>query len=306
MKIFVILWSLIITSASINAQQIAAKDLAFLKKKEDTLKKIGLQIVQGRDAADRFLADSIFTRVLVRALKTNNSIYYPFDSIINISKIFSPDSAFKIYTWQLMINENTVRQHGAIQIKTTDGSVKLFGLIDKSDITTNMIDTIGDNLGWMGAVYYKVLKKEFGGKAIYTLIGFDENNIKTDKKIMDILEFVDGKPVFGKKIFIMEKQSSYPKIAARFIMEFKKNASPRLTYDAAKDAIIFDELVSETNEPKKKWTLVPDGEQESFKWRDGKWYHIARVMEGTEAANFDAPSQIRDAKGNIKEDKPKK
>lgn len=306
MKIFGTILSIIFCIQIVQAQQISASDLLFLKKKEDTLKKVGLQIVQGRNPMDRFVADSLFTRVLVRALKVKNSIYYPFDSIINISKILSPDSAFKIYTWQLMINENMVRQHGAIQMNTNDGKMKLFGLIDKSDITNNMLDTIGDNNGWMGAVYYKIIKKEANNKPIYTLIGFDENNIKSDKKIMDILEFVEGKPIFGKKIFLMDKQSSYPKTASRFILEFKKNASTRLNYDVQKDAIIFDEMVSEANDPKKKWTLIPDGEQESFTWRAGKWYHSTRVTEGTEAEKFEAPTQIRDTKGNVIEPKKTK
>lgn len=294
-------------SLSINAQRINIVDYSFLQKKEDSLKKVGLAIVQGKSATERFTSDSNFTKIFVRALKTKNSFYFPFDSIINVSKIYAPDSSFRIYTWQLMINENIIRQHGAIQMKTDDGSIKLFGLIDKSDVTKSMIDTIGDNNGWMGAVYYKIIQKKDGEKDIYTLFGFDENNIKSDKKILDILEFVDGKPLFGKKIFVMEKQSSYPKMAARFILEFKKYASPRMTFDKEQDAIVFDEMVSETNEPKKKWTLVPDGEQEIFKWKNGKWYHNANVMLGTEPVKFEPPTQIRDAKGNIKENnKPAK
>jgi hypothetical protein len=287
-----------------HAQRISVTDYKFLQKKEDTLKTTGLKIVQGVNPEDRFKADSIFTRIFVRALKTKNSFYFPFDSIINVSKIYAPDSTFRIYTWQLMINENVIRQHGAIQMRTEDGSVKLFALIDRSDNTKSMLDTIGDNNGWMGAVYYKIIQKEDNGKSIYSLFGFDENNIKSDKKILDVLEFVEGKPNFGKKIFMMEKQSSYPKLASRFIMEFKKNASPRLTYDPKLDAIIFDELVSEENTPNKKWTLVPDGEQEMFKWKNGKWYHSSRITEGTEPANFELPTSVRDAKGNVKEIKP--
>jgi hypothetical protein len=300
MKQIMIVLLYVFTTSQMQAQRINAADYSFLQKKDDSLKKIGLKIVQGINPLDRFTADSIFTRMLVRALRTKNSFYFPFDSIVNVSKIYAPDSSFRIYTWQLMINENIVRQHGAIQIKTADGSLKLFGLIDKSDLTKNMYDTIGDNNNWMGAVYYKIIQKKFNNQNIYTLFGFDENNINSDKKILDILEFVDDKPVFGKKIFLMEKQSSYPKLAARFIMEFKKNASPKLTYDAQQDAIIFDELVSETNEPKKRYTLVPDGEQEMFVWRNGKWIHSSRLRAGTEAAKFEEPIQIRDASGNIK------
>jgi hypothetical protein len=303
MKRLLILLFTTILALQINAQRISAEDYKFLRKKDDSLKVVGLKIVQGRNAADRFLADSAFTRIFVRALRTKNAFYFPFDSIINISKLYAPDSSFRIFTWQLLINENTIRQHGAIQMRTTDGSFKPFVLIDKSDITQNPNDTIADNTGWMGAVYYKIILKKYNGRNIYTLLGFDENNIKSDKKIMDILEFVDGKPVFGNKLFIMEKNSSYPKSAARFILEFKKEASPKLSYDADIDAVVFDELVSETNEPKKKWTLVADGEYEGFKWRDGKWIHTSSIFAGMPTQKTSFPKPILDVKGNIDENK---
>ncbi len=284
------------------AQTFSKSDLTFLKKKEDSLKTVGLKIIQGINASDRFFADSAFTRIFVRALKTPYSFSFAFDSIINVSKLYSPDSSFRIFTWQLQINENIIRQHGAIQMKTADGKLKLFRLTDRSDITKNMADTIANNDGWMGAVYYKMIEKKIDGKPIYTLFGFDANNIKSDKKIVDILEFVDEKPVFGKKIFYMLKESNYPKNVARFIMEFKKEAAARLTYDATIDAIVFDELISESNQLNKKWTLIPDGEQEGFKWKDGKWIHFNKTNLGTSPANFEPPKQIRDKTGKVIED----
>jgi hypothetical protein len=299
MKRTVIIILTLFFTLQLCAQRISTADNKFLRKKEDSLKVVGLKIIQGRNPGDRFLADSAFTRILVRALKTKNSFYYNFDSIINVSKLYAPDSSFKIFTWQLVINENTIRQHGAIQMRTADGSLKIFVLSDKSNITKAYVDTIADNLGWMGAVYYKMIQKTYNNKNYYTLFGFDENNIKSDKKILEILEFVDGKPVFGNKLFLMTKESNYPKMAARFVMEFKKEASPKLTYDKERDIIVFDELISETNQPAKKWTLIPDGEKEGFTWRDGKWVHIRNINTGTEPEKFEAPKQIRDAKGNV-------
>ena len=240
MKIWSSLLLLFFATTTLLAQPITSSDKSFLLKKEDSLKTVGLKIIQGRDAADRFFADSAFTRIFVRALKTRNSFNYAFDSIVNISKLYAPDSSFKIFTWQLMINENTIRQHGAIQMKTADGSFKVFPLIDKSDIIINQTDSIADNNGWMGAVYYKILQKEYKGETFYTLLGFDENNIKSDKKIMDVLQFVNGKPVFGNKMFVIENSTEYQKQMARFILEYKKEAAARLTFDTDLGAIVFD------------------------------------------------------------------
>jgi hypothetical protein len=42
--------------------------------------------------------------------------------------------------------------------------------------------------------------------------------------------------------------------------------------------IIFDHLISESNEPAKKYTYIPDGDYEGFKWVNGKWQHIEKVF----------------------------
>lgn len=305
MKIWVASLLLFFVTSTLVAQSITTSDKIFLLKKEDSLKTIGLKIVQGRDAADRFFADSVFTRIFVRALKTRNSFNYAFDSIVNISKLYAPDSSYKIFTWQMLINENTIRQHGAIQMKTADGSLKVFPLIDKSDIISNQNDSISDNNAWMGAVYYKIIQKEYKGKTFYTLLGFDENNIKSDKKIMDILQFVNGKPVFGNKLFVMENSEKSSNQMARYILEYKKEAAARLTFDEDLGAVVFDELTSESNTPNKKWTLIPDGEYNGFVWKDGKWVLTTNLFSGAAPKKYTAEKTIRDAKGTIDDSKMK-
>ncbi len=305
MKVCVSLFALFCFTSTLFAQPISPADKAFLLKKEDSLKTVGLKIVQGKDAGDRFFADSAFTRIFVRALRTKNSFYHPFDSIINISKLYPPDSSFKIFTWQLMINENTIRQHGAIQMKTADGSFKVFPLIDKSDIILNQTDTISDNNGWMGAVYYKIIQKEYKGDKFYTLLGFDENNIKSDKKIMDVLQFVNSKPVFGSKLFVFENSNNSQKQMARYILEYKKEAAARLTFDEDLGAVVVDELTSESNTPTKKWTLVPDGEYNGFLWKNGKWVLTMNLFDGAPPKKYSAEKTIRDAKGTIDQTKVK-
>ena len=68
MKIWASLLLLFFITSTLFAQQITSPDKIFLLKKEDSLKTVGLKIVQGRNASDRFFADSAFTRIFVRAL----------------------------------------------------------------------------------------------------------------------------------------------------------------------------------------------------------------------------------------------
>lgn len=288
------------------AQPITAADKRILRQKEDSMKIFAKGIIQGINNFDRLKADSSFTRLLMRALVVKNSFYYAFDSLETISQLYAPDSSFRIFTWQLVINDNVVRQHGAIQMRTYDGSLKRFPLIDKSDVTENIADTIGNNLGWIGAVYYKIIEKKSSNKNYYTLLGYDENNIRSNRKIIEVLSFSNDEPIFGGRYFSFENDKIFKTSISRYIMEYKKEAGPRLTYDPELDMIVAEHLVSESNEPTKKWTLIGDGDYEGFKWINGKWVHVEKVYHYiTPEGKEPVPKPIRDKEGNIDENKLK-
>lgn len=300
MKLFSIFSFVLLLTLNAVSQQILPADLKSLQVKEDSLKILAVKILQGINPSDRFTADSLFTRGLVRALKTTNSFNYPFDSLFTISQLYAPDSTFKIFTWQMVINENIIRQHGAIQFKTTNGALKLLPLIDKSDITEHFTDTVANNYGWMGAVYYKIILTTYKGQKYYTLLGFDENNIRSDKKIIEVLRFENDEPVFGGAYFGIEKNNADPRTISRYVMEFKKDASPRLTYDADLNMIILEHLISESNEPNKKWTLIPDGDYEGFKWVNGKWVFVNKIFnEVTPEGKTPVPVPLNENKLNV-------
>jgi len=300
MKPILLFTLLVFSTFTMDAQRALKTERTSLKKWEDSLQQYSIQIVEGKNPNDRFTADSIFTKILVRALINKNSFYYPFNSLESISKLFSPDSSFKIFTWQMVINENMIRQHGAIQMKTEDGSLQLLPLIDKSDIIINQADTVTNNRSWMGAIYYKIIPTKNGNKRYYTLFGYDENNIRSTKKIIETLEFINGEPIFGSHLFNFEDNSKTHSPLSRFILEFKKNTGARVNYDSQLGMIIFEHLESESNEPTKKWTFIPDGDYEGFKWKNGKWIHINKVFnlitpEGKEPV----PNPLKDVNGKI-------
>lgn len=287
----------------ISAQAISSADVRTLHKKEDSLKVLSLKIIQGRTSEDRFAADSEFTKLFVRALKIKNSFHYPFDSLITVSKLSPSDSLFKIFTWQMVINDYVVRQHGAIQMRTADGSLKLYPLIDKSDVTINMADTVGNNFGWIGAVYYKIVETQSSGKNYYTLLGYDENNVRSNKKIVEVLSFEDGQPIFGGNYFSFSNNTNpAERFGKRLILEFKKNASPRLVYDAEQNMIIYEHLVpaEEGGDAKKRYTYIGDGDYEGLKWENGKWVQVEKIYtQKTKEGEEPIPTPIRDAEGNI-------
>ncbi len=290
----------------IHAQRIAPADLSRLKTMEKEMSPNAYNMVFAEDASMRFVADSAFTRELVQALKVPYSFYYPFDSIITVSKLMAPDSSFRIFTWELKKDESYFRQKGAIQMRTPDGSLKLFPLIDKSDIAENPVDSVRSNLNWIGAIYYNLVMTTYKGQKFYTLFGFDDHDFLTTRKWLEVLHFdAQHNPVFGGRFFdYAEDELKSPQPAYRFLLEFKKDAGTRLNYDPETKLILFDHLISETNEPQKKFTLIPDGDFEAFKWVDGKWQHIDTPFhDKLNPGEMPRPEPLYDASGNINEEK---
>ena len=255
-------------------------DKKILDEKQDSLAHYGRLIVESDDVAVRFRSDSFFTRILMRALKTRHSFHYPFDSLVTISRVYSPDSAFKIFTWQVSKDEDVHRRHGAIQMNTPDGSLVRFPLIDRSKLIINQADTVTNNEWWIGAIYYRVLMNVWQKKKIYTLRGYDENSIRSTKKRLEVLRFdQQGNPVFGGPFFSFAEDTIPGKTQSRFWIEYKKNGNARMVYDDDLNMIIYDHLISESNEPTKKFTYHPDGDYEGFKWINGQWVHVDKVFD---------------------------
>ncbi len=269
----------LLSFSNVSGQGTNNADLRMIRQKEDSLRNVASIIVTAREAADRFRADSLFTRMLVRALKIPHSFSYPFDSIVHISKLYSPDSVFRIFTWQVVRDENLNRRHGAIQVRTADGSLKLFPLIDRTSVISHPIDTVTNNEWWLGSIYYKIIHKKNNNADYYTLLGYDENTMKSTKKRIEVLSFdAAGRPVFGGPFFSFEEDSVRKPMQTRFWIEYKKDGNARLQFDQEMDMIIYDHLISENNEPDKKYTYIPDGDYEGFKWKNGKWVHVDKVF----------------------------
>lgn len=248
--------------------------------REDSLKVLSTAIVNGREAAERFRADSAFTRMLVRALRTRNSFSHPFDSLKTISRLYAPDSSFRIFTWQVVRDENVFRRHGAIQMRTPDGSLRLFPLIDRARLIADQADTVTNHEWWIGAIYYRIVMTTHQGRNYYTLFGYDEHSMRSTRKRLEVLHFdPQGRPVFGGDFFSFAPNPERRASQSRFWMEYKKEGNARLQYDPELDLIIYDHLISETGEPAKRYTYIPDGDYEGFRWVNGRWVHIEKVFD---------------------------
>jgi hypothetical protein len=271
---------MLLSTKSGICQSISAADRKKLVAKEDTLRDFARFLITDSTTANRMVADSVFTRTLVRALQIKNSFYYPFDSLLGISRLYAPDSAFRIFTWNVQFDDYWSRQKGAIQMRTRDGSLKLVPLRDFSEFTTAAQDSIRSKSNWIGAIYYNIIKTEYRGKNYYTLFGFDSHSAMSSKKWIEVMHFNErNEPVFGGPFFSFEKDDPPQKTQYRFSIEYKKDTKTLANYIDELQMILVDHLISETDEPEHKWTYVPDGDNEGFKWENGKWVHQNKAFD---------------------------
>ena len=287
---------------SASAQELTPANLKTLQRKEDTLKRLAKEIIVDSTTAGRMRSDSLFVRTLVRSLQVKNSFYFAFDSVLGISKIYAPDSAFRIFSWSIAFDDYYARQRAAIQMRTKDGSLKLIPLRDYSEFTEKPVDSVRTKNNWIGAVYYNIIKTETSGKPYYTLFGFDDYSVRSNKKWIEVLSFdANGQPRFGND-FSFEKDSVKRAPQQRFYIEYKKDASTFVNYDPDLKLIIVDHLISETDEPDKPYTFIPDGDYEGFAWKGGKWLHVNKVFDfKLEDGQAPVPDPVRDAKGTNNE-----
>ena len=165
----VLLVGLCVTWLPVSAQNLTDGNTPTPAMMELVLKKQAADILEAREWNYRLRADSLFTRTLVQTLKLTHSFRYPFDSLGTISVVYAPDSAFRIFSWQLMKDFSFYRQKAAIQYKTANGSLRLTPLFDISPFTEQPCDSVRDANQWIGAVYYKILLNTYQGKNYYTL-----------------------------------------------------------------------------------------------------------------------------------------
>lgn len=247
-----------------------------LETYEDTLGVLGYAIVHDSIATNRFAAVKKFIPTLVTALKEKNSFDYPFKQLKTVSITYPADSTFRIFTWQLFVDNDTYRYYGAIQMNSED--LILHPLRDRSD-EIPVLDYEEMNIEkWYGSLYYKIVPFETSEGTKYVIFSLDYLNFFERRKIIDILSFDDeGKPIFGGESFVSETKPEKYNSRKRIVLDYSAEANVKANYDEQLEMIIFDHL-RPAGLPAGP-TFLPDGSYEGFKLQNGQWMHVEKVFD---------------------------
>ncbi|MVN92705.1 hypothetical protein [Mucilaginibacter aquatilis] len=267
----------------VNAQRFNTPDqLNQLRPLQDSLVKLGRQMFNNENDLERKNANYSFIRTLVKALKVPNSYAFNFDSLKTISILRSPDNKFRLLSWFIMNEDGSYRFFGTIQVNT-GGKLLLHPLEDYSPLLKNPEDSVVNNHKWFGAQYYKIIPVGTANP-YYVLLGWKGNTVKSTKKVIDVLSFKKGEPVFGMPVFQGNK-----KTRNRVVFEYNRQTSMLLRYIPDQDLIVFDHLAPPDDKLKdQRDTYGPDLTYDGYKLSNGKWMY----KDNLDMRNIPAPDDV--------------
>lgn len=257
--------------------QLSRDSKMILDEYQDSLIKIGYTMVNDTNTGKRVDALHKFIPLMTRALKVEGSFYYPFDSLPTISHIYAPDSNFRILTWQLDLGKGINRYYGTIQMEGQ--KLKMFPLFDTSDTMVYHNQSTLTKDSWYGALYYRILKNYAQGRYYYTLLGYDAGDLFCDRKIIDVLWFQEGYPMFGAPLFKYKFQDGRTEMKNRIFIDYKFDATASLGYDTTQQMIIYDHTApTDSVSVGLTFSYVPDGTYEGFKFLNECWNWVETVF----------------------------
>jgi hypothetical protein len=209
-----------------------------------------------------------FKNVLQEAISNKEIFNYPFDSLSKfMSTEISPDGSFRIFNWNIELSNQ--RQHYECWILMKN--LTLLKLTDfKNEIPEIEYASLDAN-SWYGALYYSIIPKERKNKTVYTLLGWDGNNMFSNKKIIESMTISKKNKIqFGVPIF------KYPsgKTKKRVIFQYSKQSYMSLKHRQARkqDYLVFDHLMPPSPHLKEfaDW-YVTDLSFDAFQWNENQW-----------------------------------
>lgn len=246
-----------------------------IRNYEYQLEGLSYNIINGSDKVERITSCYYFIETLKTALQIPNSFDYDFDLLKTVSSITSEDDKFRVFTWNLLLDSGKYMYFGAIQMNNPD-SLELYGLYDSSDYNRNVIYGQFDNRHWMGVLIYQIHHYRWKKKDYYITFGWDGQDAKTNRKVIDVLWFDDeGKPNFGEEIFDFDGD-----LQSRIIFDFNDRAAMLCRYDDHEEAIVFANLVPINPLMKGVYqNYVPDGTYDYLRFEKGVWRRYKMVFD---------------------------
>lgn len=259
------LLALVLLSSIISLQAQNAEDFAFFELR---LQNLSNEILNAETDSLKNEANKLLMEDVEELLTMEGSFEYVFE-IDQLSILKSPNKKFNFYNWVVPFEDGTFEYYGYIQMKERRKKKLFFiKLSDQSAQTANEQYKTFSEGNWFGALYTDIVMTKYQKKNYYTLLGWDGNNNKSSKRIVEILYFNENtQPIFGAPILKMNDGTRN-----RMILEYSQQASISIKYDHEKEYIVFDHLEPLDGVEYGMYEFyVPSLSYDGLTFKNGKW-----------------------------------
>jgi len=201
-------------------------------------------------------------------LANPEAMNYPLDSLTYVGNVASDDGKFRIFTWNIPLEDRTFKYYGKILYKPDNKTFRSINLHDESEAIKKPEQQRLTSSQWFGALYYDVISHTSHNKSYYTVLGLNLNDMLTNRKLIDVIWFDEqGQVHFGAPIFRNKKGRQY-----RIIFEYSARVVMGLKYDARMQMIIYDHLAPFKPQLEGQYEFYgPDFSYDGFKLEGGVW-----------------------------------
>lgn len=221
---------------------------------QDSLASLGKAMFSRLSEPERMQKNFTFVKTLVSALKEKNSFQYLFTKLSMISILNSPDRNFRIFSWNLPLDDGSYLYYGAIQFPGKNGELQLKPLLDKTFEIKDPDHASLKTDNWYGAQYYDIQKL---ADNTYVLLGWKGHHATYTQKVIEVMQVAAGGVVtFGKNVFTEDNK------LARKIFNYTQQASMFLKFNPQAKRYEFDHIVPA--DPKLKGNFKYYGPDLSF------------------------------------------
>lgn len=265
-KAFFLQLIIILCSYSLQAQK---TDFTYY---ESELKKIAPLLQMANSDEEKLKANEEFIELWDIILDDPKSMKYNFDSLTTFPILTAKNKKLRIINWYIPLSNNTNKYFAIVQYYNNKKkyTVKHLKPLEGEVKSANSLKLL--NGQWIGALYYSLTPFKRGKKDYYLLLGWDGNDERSNKKIMDVLS-ISKSLTFGAPIFRYKKNRFH-----RFILEYREDAAVSVQFNEKTESIVFPHLSPLNEDLMGLYDFyVPDGTIDSFQLINGTFKYKENI-----------------------------
>jgi len=223
----------------------------------------------------RLASNQELIQILEEELNKDNSFNYHFNEVESIGILYSPDSVFRIFNWNIPLDGGQYKYECFIQYQKVNGSIELIQLLDSDVLDEELNSYAGNKDYWYGALYYDIILKESKLQKYYSLLAWEGKDLQINRKMIDVFWFDKSEELhIGANIFHGNMQN----IENRIVFNYGQQNKMKLNYDPNNDWIIFDHLSPSSQRLVGMYEYYgADFTHDAYQWNGKNWQILKDV-----------------------------